>query len=107
MVRDAAATRTGATARDGAVAQVDVGGLIATALDRYDSRAGKPQGWGTRARARGLLPPGRQGSGGLGRLSPGDARSRWPPTRGGNRRLWPVAKGPGPGRNTYGKSRTA
>ncbi len=42
MEREVAATRTGATARDGAVAQVDVRGLIATAFDHYDSRAGDP-----------------------------------------------------------------
>jgi len=42
MEREVAATRTGATARNGAVAQVDVRGLIATAFDHYDSRAGDP-----------------------------------------------------------------
>lgn len=42
MEREVAATRTGATGRDGAVAQVDVRGLIATAFDHYDSRAGDP-----------------------------------------------------------------
>lgn len=42
MEREVAATRTGATAGDGAVAQVDVRGLIATAYDHYDSRAGDP-----------------------------------------------------------------
>ena len=42
MEREVAATRTGATARDGAVAQVDVTGLIATAFDHFDSRAGDP-----------------------------------------------------------------
>ena len=42
MERDVAATRTGATAGDGAVAQVDVTGLIATAFDHFDSRAGDP-----------------------------------------------------------------
>jgi conjugative relaxase-like TrwC/TraI family protein len=42
MEREVAATRTGATGRDGAVAQVDVTGLIATAFDHYDSRAGDP-----------------------------------------------------------------
>ncbi|OSM42070.1 hypothetical protein BCY76_016700 [Nesterenkonia sp. PF2B19] len=42
MESEVAATRTGATARDGAVAQVDVTGLIATAYDHYDSRAGDP-----------------------------------------------------------------
>lgn len=42
MEREVAATRTGATAGDGAVAQVDVEGLIATAFDHFDSRAGDP-----------------------------------------------------------------
>ncbi|AHI02833.1 conjugal transfer protein [Corynebacterium falsenii DSM 44353] len=42
MEREVAATRTGANAADGAVAQVDVRGLIATAYDHYDSRAGDP-----------------------------------------------------------------
>jgi conjugative relaxase-like TrwC/TraI family protein len=42
MEREVAATRTGATGRDGAVAQVDVRGMIATAFDHYDSRAGDP-----------------------------------------------------------------
>ncbi|WP_447947396.1 MobF family relaxase [Microbacterium lacticum] len=42
MEREVAATRTGATARNGAVAQVDVHGLVATAFDHYDSRAGDP-----------------------------------------------------------------
>ncbi|WP_369062228.1 MobF family relaxase [Kocuria rhizophila] len=42
MEQEVAATRTGATARNGAVAQVDVRGLIATAFDHYDSRAGDP-----------------------------------------------------------------
>lgn len=42
MEREVAATRTGATGRDGAVAQVDVTGLIATAFDHHDSRAGDP-----------------------------------------------------------------
>jgi conjugative relaxase-like TrwC/TraI family protein len=37
--RDVAATRTGA----GGVAQVDVRGVVATAFDHYDSRAGDPQ----------------------------------------------------------------
>jgi conjugative relaxase-like TrwC/TraI family protein len=40
--REVAATRTGTTAYDGAVAQVDVTGLIATAFDHFDSRAGDP-----------------------------------------------------------------
>ena len=42
MEREVAATRTGATARNEAVAQVDVHGLIAAAFDHYDSRAGDP-----------------------------------------------------------------
>jgi conjugative relaxase-like TrwC/TraI family protein len=42
MEREVAATRTGATAGDGAVAQVEVTGLIATAFDHFDSRAGDP-----------------------------------------------------------------
>ena len=42
MEREVAATRAGATPGDGAVAQVDVRGLIATAYDHYDSRAGDP-----------------------------------------------------------------
>lgn len=43
MEREVAATRSGATTRDGAVAQVEVTGLIATAFDHFDSRAGDPQ----------------------------------------------------------------
>ncbi|MFC7620694.1 MobF family relaxase [Microlunatus sp. GCM10028923] len=43
MEREVAATRVGATGPDGAVAHVDVTGLIATAFDHYDSRAGDPQ----------------------------------------------------------------
>lgn len=43
MEREVAATRTGANGPDGAVAQVEVDGLIATAYDHYDSRAGDPQ----------------------------------------------------------------
>ena len=43
MEREVAATRTGVTAGDGAVAQVDVTGLVATGFDHYDSRAGDPQ----------------------------------------------------------------
>jgi conjugative relaxase-like TrwC/TraI family protein len=43
MEREVAATRTGFAATDGAVAQVDVTGLIATSFDHYDSRAGDPQ----------------------------------------------------------------
>ena len=42
LEREAASTRTGATACDGAVAQVSVTGLIATAFDHFDSRAGDP-----------------------------------------------------------------
>ncbi|EFG46741.1 TrwC relaxase [Brevibacterium mcbrellneri ATCC 49030] len=42
MEREVAAACTGATAGDGAVAQVDVTGLIATAFDQWDSRAGDP-----------------------------------------------------------------
>ncbi|WP_035778501.1 MobF family relaxase [Arthrobacter sp. 35/47] len=42
MEREVAATRTGATAGDGAVAQVDVTGLVAAAFDHFDSRAGDP-----------------------------------------------------------------
>ena len=43
MEREVAATRTGTTAGDGAVAQVDITGLVATGFDHYDSRAGDPQ----------------------------------------------------------------
>jgi conjugative relaxase-like TrwC/TraI family protein len=43
MEREVAATRAGANGPDGAVAQVEVDGLIATAYDHYDSRAGDPQ----------------------------------------------------------------
>ncbi|GAA4194604.1 hypothetical protein GCM10022288_30300 [Gryllotalpicola kribbensis] len=42
MEREVAATRTGATGRNEAVAQVDVAGLIAAAFDHYDSREGDP-----------------------------------------------------------------
>ncbi|MCY7413128.1 MAG: relaxase domain-containing protein [Salinibacterium sp.] len=42
MEREVAATRAGTTAQGGAVAQVDVAGLIATAFDHFDSRAGDP-----------------------------------------------------------------
>lgn len=42
LEREVAATRTGATASDGAVAQVSVKGIIATAFDHFDSRAGDP-----------------------------------------------------------------
>jgi conjugative relaxase-like TrwC/TraI family protein len=41
--RDVAATRMGANGPDGAVAQVEVAGVIAAAFDHYDSRAGDPQ----------------------------------------------------------------
>ncbi|MDI6024065.1 MobF family relaxase [Leucobacter sp. UT-8R-CII-1-4] len=40
--REVAATRVGAAVRNGAVAQADVSGVIATAFDHYDSRAGDP-----------------------------------------------------------------
>ncbi len=43
MERELAATRAGESGRDGAVAQVEVGGLIAAAFDHFDSRAGDPQ----------------------------------------------------------------
>lgn len=43
MEREVVATRTGINGPDGAVAQVEVDGLIATAYDHYDSRAGDPQ----------------------------------------------------------------
>ncbi len=42
MEREVTAARVGAVGRNGAVAQVDVTGLIATAFDHYDSRAGAP-----------------------------------------------------------------
>jgi conjugative relaxase-like TrwC/TraI family protein len=42
MEREVAATRAGATGRDGAVAQVDTFGLVATAYDHYDSRTNDP-----------------------------------------------------------------
>lgn len=42
MEREVAVTRAGATPGDGAVAHVEVRGLIATAYDHYDSRAGDP-----------------------------------------------------------------
>jgi conjugative relaxase-like TrwC/TraI family protein len=41
--REIAATRTGVSDHDGAVAQVDVAGVAAVAYDHYDSRAGDPQ----------------------------------------------------------------
>jgi len=42
MEREVAFTRTGASEGNGAVAQVEVRGVIATAYDHYDSRAGDP-----------------------------------------------------------------
>lgn len=42
MEREVAGTRKGATAGDGAVAQVDVTGLNATVFDHFDFRAGAP-----------------------------------------------------------------
>jgi conjugative relaxase-like TrwC/TraI family protein len=42
LEREVAVTRTGAASRDGAVAQVDVTGVTATAFDHFDSRAGDP-----------------------------------------------------------------
>lgn len=42
LEREVAATRVGAAGRNGAVAQADVSGVIATAFDHYDSRAGDP-----------------------------------------------------------------
>lgn len=43
MEREIAATRTGVATGDGAVAQVAVAGLAATAYDHWDSRSGDPQ----------------------------------------------------------------
>ena len=43
LERDVAATRVGADAGEGSVAHVDVHGVVATAYDHYDSRAGDPQ----------------------------------------------------------------
>jgi len=43
LEREVAATRAGVAARDGAVAQVGVGGIAATAYDHWDSRCGDPQ----------------------------------------------------------------
>ncbi|RAG74270.1 conjugal transfer protein, partial [Burkholderia multivorans] len=40
--REVAATQLRATGPDGAVAQVNVAGVVATAFDHYDSRAGDP-----------------------------------------------------------------
>lgn len=42
MEREVVATRTGATVRGGAIAQVGVAGIVATAFDHFDSRAGDP-----------------------------------------------------------------
>ncbi len=42
MERDVAATRVGASDGSGAVVQMDVTGVIATAFDHFDSRAGDP-----------------------------------------------------------------
>ncbi|MCH6470707.1 relaxase domain-containing protein [Sinomonas sp. 5-5] len=42
LEREVAATRIGATGAEGAVAQAAVKGVIATAFDHYDSRAGDP-----------------------------------------------------------------
>ncbi|WP_101556918.1 MobF family relaxase [Brevibacterium aurantiacum] len=41
--QEIATTRTGAAGPEGAVAHVDVAGILATAFDHYDSRAGDPQ----------------------------------------------------------------
>lgn len=43
MEREVASTRVGATGPDGAVAHVDVAGVVAAAFDHYNSRAGDPQ----------------------------------------------------------------
>ena len=43
LEREVAATRVGAAGPDGAVAHVDVAGVLATAFDHYDSRSGDPQ----------------------------------------------------------------
>jgi hypothetical protein len=43
LEREVAATRVGATGPDGAVAHVDVAGVVAAAFDHYDSRSGDPQ----------------------------------------------------------------
>lgn len=43
LEREIAATRTGVANRDGAVAQVEVAGVVAAAFDHWDSRAGDPQ----------------------------------------------------------------
>jgi conjugative relaxase-like TrwC/TraI family protein len=41
--REVAATRVGAAGPEGSVAHMDVAGVLATAFDHYDSRAGDPQ----------------------------------------------------------------
>ncbi len=43
LEREVAATRAGVAGRDGAVAQVDVAGIAATAYDHWDSRCADPQ----------------------------------------------------------------
>lgn len=43
MEREVAATRIGASTRGGPAAQADVTGVLATAFDHWDSRAGDPQ----------------------------------------------------------------
>jgi len=43
LEREVAATRAGVAAHDGAVAQVGVAGIAATAYDHWDSRCGDPQ----------------------------------------------------------------
>lgn len=43
LEQEVAATRIGSRGPDGAVAQVEVSGVVATAYDHYDSRAGDPQ----------------------------------------------------------------
>lgn len=43
LEREVAATRAGVSNADGAVAQVDVAGVIAAAFDHWDSRSGDPQ----------------------------------------------------------------
>ncbi len=43
LEREVATTRVGAPGPDGAVAHVDVAGVVAAAFDHYDSRAGDPQ----------------------------------------------------------------
>ena len=43
LEREVATTRTGAAGPEGAVAHVDVAGVLATAFDHHDSRSGDPQ----------------------------------------------------------------